>query len=101
MKKIYIAMVALLMGVTTCYSQDYIRNGNEFSVKKKTRASADEDVKTGYTWKTSNGKVYDIYISKKGACYILVTSQKTGKVYKSYLPKDVAVEIGREMGIRK
>ena len=93
-------MVALFMGATISYSQSYVRNGKEYSsvVKKKAKS---EEKKTGYTWKDSKGKTYDIYMSSKGSCYIIRTSSKTGKEYKSYLPKDVSEEIGRELGIRK
>ncbi len=58
---------------------------------------APERKKTGFVWENSNGKVYDIYITEKGACYILVTSEKTGKQFESYLPKDVAVAIREQM----
>lgn len=84
------------MGAATCYSQDYTRNGKEFTVKKKVRAVG-ENAKTGYTWKDSKGKTYDIYMSSKGSCYIIRTSSKTGKEYKSYLPKEVSAEIVKEL----
>ena len=56
-----------------------------------------ERKKTGFVWENSNGKVYDIYITEKGACFILVTSEKTGKQFESYLPKDVAIAIREQM----
>lgn len=91
-------MVAFLLGVTISFAQDYQRNGKEFSpVKKERSVSASEDVKTGYTYKDSKGKVYDIYMSKKGACYIIRTSSKTGNQYKSYLPKGIQNEIKNEL----
>lgn len=91
-------VAALLMGAAISFAQDYQRNGKEFSpVKKERTASASEDVKTGYTWKDSKGNVYDIYMSKKGACYIVRTSQKTGNKYKSYLPKNISEEIRNEL----
>lgn len=58
---------------------------------------APERKKTGFVWENSNGKVYDIYITEKGACYILVTSEMTGKQFESYLPKDVTVAIREQM----
>ena len=86
-----------LLTLAAC-GQNYTKNGKEFSsVRKERTSSVSEGKKTDYTWKTSNGKVYDIYISERGACYILVVSSKTGKQYKRYLPKDVANEIKKEI----
>ena len=86
------------MGVTICSAQNYVRNGKEFSTTTTRTRTASEGKKTGYTWKDSKGKVYDIYISDKGSCYIIRTSSKTGKQYKSYLPKEVSQEIAKELG---
>lgn len=92
-------MIAALSLLTLAASgQNYTRNGKEFSsVRKERTSSVSEGKKTGYTWKDSKGNVYDIYISERGACYILRTSSKTGKVYKSYLPKEISTEIKKEM----
>jgi hypothetical protein len=43
----------------------------------------------------------DIFISKKGACYIKRTSYKTGKEYKQYLPKEIQETIRKELKINK
>ena len=96
MKKILLFAVAAFIAVSAL-GQNYTRNGKEFSsVKKERTSSVSEDRKTGYTWKDSKGKVYDIYMSSRGACYILRKSSKTDKVYKSYLPKEVSEEIKKE-----
>ena len=98
MKKYLIALAAaLVMGVAVSYAQSYSRNGKEFSSVAKTR-TAEPARKTGYTWKDSKGKSYDIYMSSKGSCYIIRTSAKTGKEYRSYLPKEVSREIAKELG---
>ena len=76
---------------------NYVRNGKEFSVVKS-QAEKVPDEKTGYTWKDSKGNVYDIFITKNNACYTIRTSQKTGKEYRAYLPKEVAAEIAKELG---
>lgn len=95
MKKFLSLSLAILVAVAS-YGQSYQRNGKEFSAVKKERAASNsEGNKTGFTWKDSKGKVYDIYISPKGSCYIIRISSKTGKKYKSYLPKDVSEEIKR------
>ena len=95
MKKIIIASF-LMLAALSAYGQSYVRNGKEFSSTTKTRSSF-EGKKTGYTWKDSKGNVYDIYISERGSCYIIRTSSKTGKQYKSYLPKEVSAEIAKEL----
>ena len=97
MKKIILILVCFMLGMQ-CYSQEYRRNGKEFSqVKQETVKQTDSP--SGYTWKDSKGNVYDIYISKKGSCYIIKTSRKTGKQYRQYLPKEVSSQIARELGM--
>ena len=100
MKRLSALAVALLVGVTACYAQTYVRNGKEFSTTI-TKTGDSQGKKTGYTWKDSKCKVYDIYVSSRGSCYIIRTSAKTGKQYKSYLPKEVSKQIARELGIKK
>ena len=97
MKKILCVALACLF-VFGASGQNYQRNGKEFSfVKKERTSSGSPGKKTGYTWKDSKGNVYDIYISDRGSCYIMRKSSKTGKVYKSYLPKEVSAEISAEL----
>ena len=83
--------------VLTCggiaYSQGYIRSGKVFKQQQKSQKMASEATKTDYTWKSSDGNEYTIYLSPKGSAYIIKTSKKTGKDYKQYLPKSVAREI--------
>lgn len=74
------------------------REGDTFKVEQSSRTSQDE--KTKYTWEDKEGNKYPIYITKRGACYILRTSKKTGKQYKYYLPKDIQAQIKQEMGIQ-
>lgn len=83
------------MGVTS-YA-DIVRNGDNFKVEKTT--SVNQDTKTKYTWEDKQGNKYPIFITKKGACYVLRTSKKTGKEYKYYLPKDVQETIKKESGL--
>ena len=95
MKKIIVLLICLALGIQG-YSQEYKRNGKEFSTVKQEKTKSSE-TKTGYTWKDSDGNVYDIYISSRGSCYIYRTSRKTGKLYKYYLPKEVSAEIAEEL----
>lgn len=74
-----------------------VRNGKEFSyVKNEEQKISDE--KTGFVWKDNAGKAYDIFITKNNACYFWRQSKKSGKMYRQYLPKDVSVQITREIG---
>lgn len=72
------------------------REGNTFKVEQTSKAS---DTQTKYTWEDKEGNKYPIFITKKGACYILRTSKKTGKEYKYYLPKEIQAQIKQEIGI--
>ena len=75
---------------------DIVRDGDTFKVET---TSVNKDTKTKYTWEDKEGNKYPIYITKKGACYVLRVSKKTGKEYKYYLPKDIQETIKRELNI--
>lgn len=77
---------------------DVVRDGDNFKVERTT--SVNQDTKTKYTWEDKEGNKYPIYITKKGACYVLRTSKKTGKEYKYYLPKDIQETIKKELNIQ-
>lgn len=62
-------------------------------------ATKTEEIKTVYTYKDSKNNEYPIYITAKGACYIKRISQKTGKEYKYYLPKEIQTAIQKELNI--
>lgn len=95
MKYLTALLIALLMSVAS-YA-DVVRDGDNFKVEKTT--SANKDTKTKYTWEDKDGNKYPVYITKKGACYIIRTSKKTGKEYKYYLPKDIQETIRKELSI--
>ena len=96
MKKFVLSMVTLLTGAIIVSGQNVVRNGKEYSVTQ-TQKSSGTYKKTGYTWKDKSGDVYDIYISSKGACFIIRISKKTGKEYRQYLPKEIQNEIRNEL----
>lgn len=96
MKKFLIALVVLIIGAVGQINAEVVRNGNTFEV---TQTTSQSDVQTPYTWKDKDGKVYPIYITKKGACYIKRISKKTGKEYKYYLPKETQAQIKQELGM--
>ena len=72
------------------------REGDTFKVEQ----TAKSDTQTKYTWEDKEGNKYPIYITKKGACYVLRVSKKTGKEYKQYLPKDIQETIKKELNIQ-
>lgn len=96
MKYIIALLVALSMSVAS-YA-DVVRDGDTFKVENTT--SVNKDTKTKYTWEDKEGNKYPIYITKKGACYVIRTSKKTSKEYKYYLPKDVQETIKKELNIQ-
>lgn len=93
MKYIIALLVALSMSVAG-YA-DVVRDGDTFKVERTT--SVNQDTKTKYTWEDKEGNKHPIYITKKGACYVLRVSKKTGKEYKYYLSKDIQETIKKEL----
>ena len=92
MKYIIALLVTLVLSVSS-YA-DVVRNGDTFKVET---TSVNKDTKTKYTWEDKEGNKYPIYITKKGACYVLRVSKKTSKEYKYYLPKDIQETIKKEL----
>lgn len=94
MKYIITLLIALSMSVIG-YA-DIVRNGDTFKVET---TSVNKDAKTKYTWEDKEGNKYPIFITKKGTCYVLRVSKKTGKEYKYYLPKNIQETIKKELNI--
>ena len=95
MKKLILCILLALFSITT-YAE-VKREGNTFKVEQSAKAN---DTQTKYTWEDKQGKKYPIFTTKKGACYVLRTSKKTGKEYKYYLPKDVQETIKKELKLQ-
>lgn len=96
MKYIIALLVALSMSVASYAG--VVRYGDTFSVET---TSVNQDTKTKYTWQDKDGNIYPIYITKKCACYVIRVSEKTGKEYKYYLPKEVRDAILKELNIQQ
>lgn len=94
MKKIILCILLALFSINI--HAEVKREGNTFKVEQTSKAS---DTQTKYTWEDKEGNKYPIFITKKGACYVLRTSKKTGKEYKYYLPKDIQETIKKELNI--
>lgn len=97
MKKFVICLILAIFCLVS--NAEVTRQGDTFKVEKTTSTS--NDAQTKYTWEDKEGNKYPIYITKKGACYILRTSKKTGKEYKYYLPKDTQETIKKELNIQQ
>lgn len=102
MKKLVIMAALLIAGLTASAQttgKDYVREGKTFTSVSTRGAGKAEPKATGFTWKDSKGKAYDIYMSGTGSCFVLRVSQKTGKEYRQYLGKEISAEICKEMGV--
>ena len=94
MKKLLLIVCLALLG-SVVYAQDVIRKGDTFEQVSKKKKSV-EPIKTKYTFKTLDGKVYPVYISTNGKCFIKRIS-KNGKEYPYYkLPKELKDLISKE-----
>lgn len=84
-----IISIIFAMNSQTTYSQTrIIKQGTMFvQVKSKTSRAKEPLIKTAYTFKASDGNIYPVYISSKGKVFIVKRSNKTGKLYKQYLPE--------------
>lgn len=92
MKKLILCILLALFCITA--NAEVKREGDTFKVEQTLKAN---DTQTKYTWEDKDGNKYPIFITKRGACYILRTSKKTGKEYKYYLPKDIQETIKKEL----
>ena len=92
-------LIAAWCGIAMGNAQDIQRNGTEF-VAVSTRSAKSEAAQTKFTYKTTDGKVYPIFITKTGSCFIKKISAKTGKEYKMYLKPEVRDEICKELGVK-
>lgn len=102
-------ILASVVGCNTAKAQNVKREGKTFIAESSRGASASSDVQTTYKWKDTKGQEYPIVLHKytKGdkkdqwGAYVVRKSNKTGKDYKYYFPKneEIAKEIQKEMGI--
>ena len=111
MKKLILWVMCItlvtLVGCQSAKAQEIKREGKTFIAEKSNGVSTSKDVATSFTWKDVKGNEYPIFLHKytKGeklgrwGAYVIKTSQKTGKEYKSYLKEEVSNEIVKEMGL--
>ena len=101
--------LASVVGCNTAKAQNVKREGKTFIAESSRGASTSSDVQTTYKWKDNKGQEYPIVLHKytkgnnggKWGAYVIRKSDKTGKDYKYYFPKneEIAKEIQKEMGI--
>lgn len=89
--KTLIFILALLLGGSAGYA-DLVKEGNTFIEQSVNQ----QDKELPFKYKDSKGKEYKLYMSKKGAIYIIKTS-KEGKEYKQYLPKERQEQIRQHL----
>ena len=92
MKKFILCLVLVLICITT--NAEIKREGDTFKVEQTVK---EKDTVTKYTWVDKDGISYPVFITKKGSCYVIRTSKKSGKEYKYYLPKSVQEIIDSEI----
>ena len=62
----------------------------------KSQRAAFTDTTTTFKYVASDYKQYNVFRAKSGAMYIWKLSNKSGKLYKMYLPKEVQIKMGRK-----
>lgn len=99
MKTIIVFFLMLMLAVGA-KAQSYVREGKQFTAVKAANNSSTGELKsTGFTFKDTKGKTYNIYMSKSGSCFVIKTSAKTGKEYKYYMKPELSQEICKELGV--
>ena len=88
---IFVGLISLIS--VKCYSQKYIRSGNNFTINKT--SNKQQPLKTSFTLQGDT-----IYVSSTGRCFTYKTSKKTGKQYKKYCDKEFSKEICDILGIK-
>lgn len=93
MRKLLFCAMLLLFGSGGVIAQSW--QGNTIIATQNKRESIKE--KTPYQYKDSKGKVYPVFISKTGSCFIEKTS-KNGKQYRQYLGMQLSKDICKKLG---
>ena len=102
---VIIRRLFILLLITVCCSMVANADGNKsFKCENNTYSSTgwvksnSPAINTGFNWSDSKGNSYPIYISSSGSCYVIRTSKKTGKEYKSYLGPEISQDICKKLG---
>lgn len=95
-----LAAFAASFGCTVIRGQNVVRNGYQFEQVSKKKVVT-PPILTKYTFKALDGKVYPIYISAKGAVFIVRISKKGNKRPYYNLPKELKNLIRKEYGFKE
>lgn len=88
----------MLLSMNNSNAQNVVFSNGVFKTTK-TKAVKDTLV-TSFKYEDSKGRQYPIIINKgNGRCYTWRKSSKTGKMYKSYLPKEVSKQVANKLNI--
>lgn len=103
MKKIFVAAVLFIAVLSGVSAQDNHKSNNNVTREGKTfiaqgTKTKAENVKTEYSYTDTDGKTYEIWLSKNGRAFIIRVS-KTGKdYYRKYLGEEISRQICQEIG---
>ena len=107
MKKLFVIAAIFATALSGVYAQDnnksnnnVTREGKSFITQSSAKKSNGENVKTEYSYTDTDGKTYEIWLSKNGRVYIKRVSAKTGKEYNKYLGEEISRQICKEVGKR-
>ena len=102
MKKIIFSVLfAMLVCVGMAQNVDVKRNGKNFTATKTVSSGSakSSSTKTDFTYTDTDGKTYEVYLSKNGRAFIKRVSGKTGNTYNKYLPEQVSRDVCKELGV--
>lgn len=87
---IFIMCYITLFLAATCQSaraQSVMKKGKTFIEMKDTTKVKETSIETDFLFVDTDGKCYNIYLSKNGKAFIKKVSKKTGRKYRRYLPE--------------
>lgn len=88
----------LLLGMNNSNAQSVVFNNGIFKAAKP--KAVKDTLVTTFKWEDAKGKQYPIIINKtNGKCYTWRKSSKTGKLYKSYLSKELSKQVANKLHI--
>lgn len=92
-------ILMMLLGMNNSNAQSNVTFTNGVFKAAKSKAAKDTLV-TAFKFEDSKGNQLPIIINKtNGRCYTWRKSAKTGKLYKSYLPKEVSKQVASRLNI--
>lgn len=98
MKNIFLFILMMLMGVNNSNAQGIAFSNGVF--KAASNKAAKDTLLTSFKYEDPKGKQYPIIINKSnGKCYTWKKSSKTGRMYKSYLSRELSKQVASKLNI--